>query len=119
MKRLQTVLLASVLCLSLFGLVACGGAEDTQSAEPAAAPEAAPEASETAATEAPTADEAPAGEGSYEAAYPEEVDAEGLSEQDVEQQEEAESHGHGEGEGEGEHSHGEDGHGGGEDGNGP
>lgn len=83
--KIQAAVLA-ILILLANGLVACGGdrpaSDDAESARAAAT---APDAAETASGEGVT----------YEPAFPEEVSSEGLSEQDVAQQEAG--HGHSEG----------------------
>ena len=89
MKIQHVCLLASLLLLTVV-LAACGSPEPN---EPASA--------ETSASEGTGVD---AGATTYEPAYPAEVSAEGLTEEDIAQQEATHSHGDGE-----EHAHGDEG----------
>ena len=97
MPTLSKLALAVGCCLVL-SLLACGGSEPASSPEP----------SSPAASPADEAGEA--SETTFEPAFPEDVSAEGLTSDDVEQAAAAHSddgHSHGE---DGDHSHGDDGH---------
>ncbi|MDY7094819.1 MAG: hypothetical protein SX243_17745 [Acidobacteriota bacterium] len=96
------------ILLTLF-IVTTGCGPGAPSEAPAA------EAGTAADSDAPEAEDAVAGEEvQFEPAYPEDVSSEGLSEEDMAQQEAGHSHSEG-GDHEGDHSHGEEDHSHGED----
>ncbi len=102
MTRTQTLLFASMLAIVV---VSCQPGESATQAPPTAeSPAAEPAAAETPAEDATPPDATtPAGEVTYEPAYPADVSSEGLSEEDTAQQEGSE-HSHGGAT----HTHGED-----------
>lgn len=97
MTKTQSVLLLTTLALTLFSTGCRQGKPEKQ-----------PSADESAATAAQTTT-APTEEVAYEPAYPTDVSAEGLSDEDVAQQEFGHAHGGEEhSHGDGSHTHGEE-----------
>lgn len=118
MTRKQSIFLLSTLTFTLYAI----GCQSREASEPPAAQEAA--AAEAAASSRPTPEE-PAESVTYEPAYPSDVSAEGLSDEDTAQQEASHAHGgeehthggeehaHADGDhahDDGEHSHGDEEH---------